>query len=340
MEFGWPVMLWALTAAPLLLWAYVRAQSLRVRKEVALADPHLLRHLWTRPSAVRRHLPIGFHVAAVALLTLAMARPIAAVSLPTNRAAIILAIDVSKSMIGEDAKPNRLAAAKAAAEQVLAAVPGSTKVGLLTFSDYAQVLVPPTTERSALHEALARLTLQQATGVGSAILEALKALPGRREFFGDRLNITPAQPGAAPPPPPPSRSSPGPLPPAAIILFSDGVSNFGVDPTMAAALAKEGNVRVYGVGVGAIGGSVMQVEGQLVLVPFDPTLLQQLALMTGGQYIDLSHIDDLRRAAQQLGKDIAWERHPTEVTALLTAVAGLFILTGSAFSLAWFRKIP
>ena len=155
MEFGWPVMLWALSAAPLLLWAYLRAQHLRARQEVALADPHLLPHLWTRPSAVRRHLPAGFYVAAVALLTLALARPIAAVPLPTNRAALILAIDVSKSMIGEDAKPNRLAAAKAAAEQVLAAVPGSTRVGLLTFSDYAQVLVPPTTERTALREALA-----------------------------------------------------------------------------------------------------------------------------------------------------------------------------------------
>ncbi|HVH31931.1 MAG TPA: VWA domain-containing protein [bacterium] len=340
MEFGWPVMLWALSAAPLLLWAYVHVQSLRARQEGALADPHLLPHVWTRPPAFHRHLPVSFYVAAVALLTLAMARPIAAVPLPTNRAALILAIDVSKSMIGEDAKPNRLFAAKAAAEQVLAAVPGSTKVGLLTFSDYAQMLVPPTTDRSPLREALARLTLQQATGVGSAILESLKALPGRREFFGDRLNTEPTQPGGSPPPPPPAATSPGPLPPAAVIIFSDGVSNFGVDPMQAAALAKEGNVRIFGVGVGAIGGSVMQVEGQLVLVPFDPTLLQQLALMTGGQYLDLSHIEDLRRAAQQLGTDFAWERHRTEVTALLTAVAGVFILTGSAFSLAWFRKVP
>src|SRR2546425_4539248 len=150
-------MLWALSAAPLLLWAYVRAQRLRARQEVALADPHLLPHLWTRPSAVRRHLPAGFYVAAVALLTLALARPIAAVPLPTNRAALILAIDVSKSMIGEDVKPNRLKAAEEAALQVLALIPGSTKVGLIAFSDYAQVLVPPTTERQPLREAIAGL---------------------------------------------------------------------------------------------------------------------------------------------------------------------------------------
>jgi Ca-activated chloride channel family protein len=338
-DFGWPVMLWGVAAAPLLVWAYVRVQRLQARHEMALADPHLLSHLWTRPSAVRRHLPVGLYVAAATLLILAMARPIAAVPLPTNRAALILAVDVSQSMIGEDAKPNRLAVAKAAAEQVLAAVPGSTKVGLLTFSDYAQMLVPPTTEREALREALARLKLEQATGVGSAILEALKALPGRREFFGDRLNIiSPTQPAA--PPPPPISGSPSQLPSAAIIIFSDGVSNFGVDPTMAAALAKEGNVRIFGVGVGAVGGSVMQVEGQLVFVPFDATLLQQIAVMTGGQYLGVSQVDDLRRIAQQLGRDMAWERQRTELTALLTAVAGVLMLTGGALSLAWFRRVP
>lgn len=341
MEFSWPVMLWGVLAAPLLLWAYVRVQRLQSRHEDALADAHLLHYLWVRPSAVRRHLPTSFYIAAVTVLTLALARPIAAVPLPTNRAALILAIDVSKSMMGEDTKPNRLAAAKAAADQVLQAVPGSTKVGLLAFSDYAQMLVPPTTERQPLRDALARLKLEQATGVGSAILEALKALPGRREFFGDRLNISPTQPQTSPPPPaPPTSSPPTELPPAAIMIFSDGVSNFGVDPTIATALAKEGSVRIFGVGVGAIGGSVMQFEGQLVFVPFDATLLQQIAGLTGGRYVAVSQLDELRRIAKQVGRDIAWERQRTEITALLIAMAGLLMLTGGTLSLAWFRRVP
>jgi Ca-activated chloride channel family protein len=335
-------MLWGVLTAPLLLWAYMRVQRNQVRHEMALADPHLLRHLWSRPSPVRRHLPVGFYIAAVAVLTLAMARPIAAVPLPTNRAALLLAIDVSKSMIGEDAKPNRLAAAKTAAGQVLAVVPGSTKVGLLSFSDYAQVLIPPTTDRQGLREAIAGLKLQDATGVGSAILEALKALPGRRELLGDRLNLSPTQPnGLTIPPPQPLPGVPAAqLPPAAVIIFSDGVSNFGSDPLVAAALAKEANVRIFGVGVGVVGGSVMQVEGQLVLVPFDATLLQRIALMTGGQYLDLSHPEDLRRISEQLGRAIAWERQRTEMTSPLAALAGLLMLTGSAFSLAWFRRVP
>src|SRR5437879_11917290 len=107
-------MLWGTLAAPLLLWGYVRVQRLRSRAEAALADAHLLRHLWIRTSALRRHLPVGFYVAAVALLTLAMPSPIAAIRLPTNGAALLLVIDVSKSLIGKDVKPNRLKAQQAA----------------------------------------------------------------------------------------------------------------------------------------------------------------------------------------------------------------------------------
>ncbi len=340
MEFGWPVMLWATLAAPVLLWGYVRTQRLRTRVEAALADPHLQRHLWTRPSALRRHLPVGFYVAAMTLLTLAMARPIAAIPLPTNRAALVLAVDVSKSMIGEDVKPNRLKAAQEAALQILALIPGSTKVGLITFSDYAQVLVPPTTERQALRDAIAGLRVQQATSVGSAIIEALKALPERKELLGDRLNISPQQPAIPILPAPAPGTPPVPLPPAAIIMFSDGISNLGVDPAVAAALAKDANVRIFGVGVGTTGGSVMQVEGQLVLVPFDPTLLQQIAQMTGGRYFDVTNADELRRVSRELGRDIGWERRRTEITSLLAAVAGVLVLTGGAFSLAWFRRVP
>ena len=340
MEFGWPVMLWAMLASPLLLWGYVRTQRLRGRAEAALADAHLLGHLWTRPSALRRHLPVGLYVTAVTLLTLAMARPIAAVPLPTNRAALILAIDVSKSMIGEDVKPNRLKAAEEAALQVLALIPGSTKVGLIAFSDYAQVLVPPTTERQPLREAIAGLKLQQATGVGSAIIEALRALPERKELLGDRLNISPQQPAIPIPPAPTPGTSPTQLPPAAVLMLSDGISNLGIDPAVATALAKDANVRIFGVGVGTTGGSVMQVEGQLVLVPFDATLLRQIAQMTGGRYFDVSNADELRRVSRELGRAIGWERRRTEITSLLAAAAGVLILTGGAFSLVWFRRVP
>ncbi len=345
MEFGWPVMLWGLLAVPVLLWAYLRVQRFRAKREEALADAHLLGHLYTRPPAIRRHLPVAFYLVAVLCLLFALARPIAAIPLPVNRAALILAIDVSKSMIGEDVKPNRMQATKDAAHAVLDAIPGSAKVGLIVFSDYAQVLVPPTTEREAIREAITGLKSQQATGIGSAILEALRALPGRKELLGERLNPPPVPGQQIPipqpaPPGPPSTVRPDDLPPAAVIIFSDGVSNLGTNPEQAAALAKEGRVKVYGVGVGTPGGSVMLIDGQLSLVPFDPTLLQRIAQLTDGKYYSISETDELKRLYRQLGRSMGWERRRTEITSVLAGGAGFLMLAGGLFSLIWFRRVP
>lgn len=345
MEFGWPVMLWALAAPPLLLWGYVRLVRRGKARETALADAHLLGVLWARPPAVRRHIPVAFYLGAVTFLTLAMARPIAAIPLPVNRATLIIAIDVSKSMIGEDVQPNRLKATQTAALALLRAMPASAKIGLVVFSDYAQVLVPPTTEREILRESIAGLKVQQSTGVGSAIVESLRVLPGRKELLGERLNIQrnpqqPALPFGPPPAAPSPDQKPVDLPPAAIVIFSDGVSNLGVNPTLAISLAVDGKVKVYGVGVGTPNGSVMTVDNQLVLVPFDATLLQQIAQATGGQYFEISKSEELRKVYRQLGRSIGWERRRTEVTSFLAGAAGILMVVGALFSMMWFRRVP
>jgi Ca-activated chloride channel family protein len=345
LEFGWPVMRWALLAPPLLLWGYLRLLRRAARRETALADAHLLGVLWSRPPAVRRHIPVAFYLIAVTVLTAALARPIAAIPLPVNRAALVIAIDVSKSMIGEDVQPARLRAAQTAALELLNALPGSAKVGLVVFSDYAQVLAPPTTERELLRDAIAGLKVQQSTGVGSAIIESLRVLPGRRERLGERLTIQPGAPQQVIPPPAPAPDPapdqrPAEMPPAAIVIFSDGVSNLGVPPSLAVALAAEGEVKVYGVGVGTVNGSVMTVDNQLVLVPFDPALLQQMARATGGEYYEIGNRDALRKVYRQLGRSIGWERRRTEVTSFLAGAAGLLMMVGALCSMLWFRRVP
>lgn len=348
MEFGWPVMLWGLLAVPALAWGYVRMQQYAARHQ-RLADPHLTGFLWQRPPALRRLFPLILYGVAVSLLLFAVARPIAALPLPVNRAALILAIDVSKSMIGDDIKPSRLAATKESALAALDAVPRSTQVGIVIFSDYAQILVPPTTDRQQLREAIENLKLQQATGVGGAIVEALRALPGRREFLGDKLNVGrqfPGQPAPLPSPPPQTPGGPPvplraeDLPPAAIVIFSDGVSNIGVDPAQAAALAKEGRVRVFGVGVGTPAGSVMTIDGQLVLVPFDSRVLQQIAQLADGRYLDITQKDELKKAYQELGRSIGWEKRRTEISSIVVGGAGILLVAGGLLSLVWFRRVP
>jgi Ca-activated chloride channel family protein len=350
MAFSAPLMLWGLLALPALVGGYVLLLRRQRQMQARLADLHLFARLVRPAGPWRRHLPVVVYFAALLLLALATARPIAAIPLPVNRAAVVLAIDTSKSMMAEDVKPNRLEAAKSAARDFIRAMPGSARIGLVAFSDYGTVLVPPSTDRQALEEALGRLQPQQATAVGSAILEALRVLPGRQEFLGERLQQLrgPLPQGPQAPPAIPTPVPGGPtvppavtaLPPAAILILSDGVSNLGADPRAAATLAAEAKVKIYAVGLGQQGGSIMQFNNQLVLVPFDPTALREVARQTGGEYFESGDVENLRRIYRQLGRSIGWERKRTEITSMVAGAAALLMLSGGLLSMVWFRRVP
>ncbi len=343
MEFAWPLMLGALGVVPV-LWAGYRLLSRRQRKiSEQFAEAHLFEQLVVRPPAWQRGLPVWCYLAATSLLALAMARPVAALPMPVNRAAVMVAIDTSKSMVATDVPPTRLDAAKAAARQFARSVPRSTKIGLVTFSEYGTVLLAPTTDRTAFVEALERVDTQTATSVGGGILEALRVLPGREALLREQLERL-LRPGVQTPARPANPQEPRPrledLAPASIILFSDGVNNFGPDPFEAAQLAREGRVRIYTIGLGTLGGTVMRIDGQMVLVPFDPTGLERIAQMSEGRYFASPTDDELQKAYRQLARVIGWERTRMEVSFLLTAGAGLFILTGGVLSMVWFRRVP
>jgi Ca-activated chloride channel family protein len=216
-------------------------------------------------------------------------------------------------------------------------------VGLVTFSEYGTTMLVPSTDRQAFLDALDRVQAQSATSVGGGILEAVRILPGRARLLGERLDQL-ARRGGGPPPPPPNplepRPDPNELVPASIIIFSDGVSNFGPNPYEAGALAREGKVRIFTIGVGTPGGAVVQIDRQMVLAPFDSSGLEQIAQMTDGRYVPSTAEEELRRIYQQLGRVIGWERTRIEVSFLMVAAAGLFVLGGGAMSLLWFRRVP
>jgi Ca-activated chloride channel family protein len=335
-------MLWGLGVLPLLLWGLAATARRQRASETKLADARLFEHLAGRPDR-RRRWPAALYGVAACGLIIAAARPVATVPLPTNRAALVLAIDTSRSMMAEDLKPSRLAAAKDAATRLAASLPRSIRIGLVAFSDIGTVLVAPTTDRRLLGEAMERLEPQQSTAVGSAVVEGLAILPGRREFLGDRLTRLRTQaaqdPLTAPLPltPPPAA---GELPPAAIVIFSDGVVNTGVDPKLPGALALEARVKVHGVGIGKPEGSIMSYGGGMVFVPFDQVSLQDLAQRTGGEYLNAVDDESIRRIAKTLGRSIGWERRPTEISALIAGIAGLLMTAGAMLSLAWFRRVP
>jgi Ca-activated chloride channel family protein len=341
--FTWPSALWGLALLAAALWA-LTAAGRRRSAQARLADAHLLVRLTGGPDPRRRWPSILYAIAAVCLIVGA-ARPVATIPLPTNRAALVIAIDTSQSMMADDVKPTRLDAARAGARLLARALPRNLRIGLVAFSDMGTVLVSPTTDRRALEEALDRLRPQQSTAVGSAVVESLAILPGRRQFLGERLSRLRAQsaqdPSLQSPPPisgPPPRAED--LPSGAIVLFSDGVSNTGVDPQLPAALAVEARVRVHAVGVGRGGGAVMPYNGSLVFVPFEASSLQDLARRTGGEYLGAVDEDGIRRIAGHLGRAIGWERQRTELTALLAGTAAFLMLAGALLAGAWFGRIP
>lgn len=364
MEFTWPLMLWGLLLLPAAIAWYVLGVR-RIRRMTAqrFAEAPLFSQIAVRLPAVRRHISMGLYFTALALLLGAAARPVMAVPLPVDRATVILAIDTSGSMAAPDLQPTRLDAARQAASGFLDVFPPGPRVGLVTFSTYATLMVPPTDDRTALREALAGLKTQEATAIGDGIAVSLRAIPGRAASVpggsapgagGGSSGQSPAvQPpfGQAPSgqspftaPLPPAAGTPPDakdLPPAAIILLTDGGQNAGTaDPIRMAALAKQLKVKIYTIGLGTPGGGVFNYQGQMVLVPFDPTLLQQIAAITDGKFFISPSAGDLKQIYRELGRTIGWEKRKTEVSALFVAGAGVLMLGGGALSLLWMGRLP
>jgi Ca-activated chloride channel family protein len=337
-EFTWPVMLVGLAVVPLLLAGYAALRRRQARASTAFADAHLLPHLRQGPRLRLPHLPFVCYLVAIALMVLASGRPVAAIPIPTNQAVLMIAMDTSRSMVATDLTPNRLDVAKSTARDFVRAIPRSVRVGLVAFSDYAQVLVRPSTEHQDVLDGIERLRPAQATSVGSAILAAVRSMPGREQAGEALLQQQRGQPPS--PVPLPAPPAPDALPPGALLVITDGVTTAGVDPVQAAQVAREFRVKVYTVGVGTPSGSVQSVDNQMVFIPFDPTGLQQIAQITGGRYFYPPSSEDLRAISRELGRAFAWQRQRTEVTSLVAAAGGILMLVGGILSLAWFRRVP
>jgi Ca-activated chloride channel homolog len=347
-EFTWPVMLWGLGLLPaLVVWYVIGVRRARRRAVDRFAERPLYERLATSLPGVRRHVSMALYFVALAMLLGAVGRPVMGIPLPVNKAVVVLAVDTSGSMMAPDLEPSRLEAAKAAARTFVDSFPQGPKIGLVSFSTYATLMIPPTPDHEAVKQAIATLKPQEATAIGDGILVALKALPGRT------VDIPEARPGpfgqpplGAPPssgpqPPPSTPPQPEALSPAAIILLSDGGQNAGTaDPVKMALLAKQLKVKIYTVGLGGQGGSVFNYQGQMVFVPFDPTLLQQLAAVTDGKFFMASATQGLRQVYRELGRVLGWETRKTEVSSLFVGAAGLLLLIGGVVSLVWTGRLP
>jgi len=349
MRFLWPDCLWLLLLLPLAVAAYVWLQRRRKRAALRYASLTFVRDAMTPGRSLRRHVPPLLFLVALALLLVAIARPAAIVTLPTDHETIILAIDVSGSMRAEDIKPTRLAAAQAAARAFIADQPSNVDIGIVSFAGTAAVVQAPTQNRDDLLAAVDRLQLQRATAVGSGILVALKLVdPTVRfdlRFSNPRLDVGDANhelsldERRAEAKPAPKPLAPGSNTSAAIILLTDGQTTTGPDPIEAARLAADRGVRVYTVGIGTVDGETIGFEGWSMRVRLDEDTLKAIAQKTNAEYFYAGTASDLKKVYETLSTKLTVEKKETEISALFALGAAVLTLLSAGLSLLWFNRI-
>ena len=284
MNFEYPSLLWLLLV-PLLLVA------LYVYRELAGRRPHLRVSTaapWLQggrsPLGVIRHLPMVLRTAALCLIVIALARPRSSSEVEkrdTEGIDIVLAMDVSTSMLARDFTPDRLSAAKDIAIEFIAQRP-TDRMGIVVFAGESYTQCPLTTDRATLINLMKEVQtdlIEDGTAIGNGLATAV------------------------------ARMMDSDAPSRVVILLTDGVNNSGeVAPQTAAEIAKTYGIRVYTIGVGANGMApypVMTpwgVEMQKVQVEIDEDLLKGIADATGGRYFRATDNTKLAEIYSEINK--------------------------------------
>ena len=144
-----------------------------------------------------RHVAVGLSILSLLTLTVAYAKPKGEVSVPRERATIVVTIDVSLSMEATDVQPNRLDAAKSAAEDFVNSLPPKFNVAVVSFAGTATTLVPPTQDRGAATAAIQSLQPKASTAIGEGIYTSLAALAQVPPDPGDPNAVAPGPHRAA-----------------------------------------------------------------------------------------------------------------------------------------------
>jgi Ca-activated chloride channel family protein len=316
MSFASPVWLLALLAVPLLAAAHYAAGRRARRYAVRFTAVPALKLAAGRTPSWRKHLPAALALAALAALVLALAKPQHSVAVPVRSASIVLVTDHSRSMEATDVTPSRLSAAEGAADTFLEQLPGSVRVGVVTFSSAVDAVQTPTTDRDAVRGVINGQQADGATATGDALQVALGLL---------------ARDSAK------SETKPA----TAIVLLSDGATTAGVDPVQVANTAKQQHVPIFTVALGTPNG-VLPGNGFQpdIPVPPDPQTLRLIAQASGGKAFTAQDSDQLSSIYRSLGTSFGTKKAKREITASF-AIGGLLLLLGAAAtSRRWLGRLP
>ncbi len=313
LEFLLPGRLWWLLVVPGIALLYFALATRRsrftgpsVKSRLDLVIP--------KDKAWKRHLAVGAACLAIVALVIAYAKPKSEVQVPRDRATIVVAIDVSRSMAAQDVKPDRLKAAQAAAKDFLGMLPERFNVALVAFAGTADLLVPPTTDRGSVARAIDNLKLAPSTAIGDGVYESL-----------DALKLVPPDP-----------KNPKQTAPAAIVLLSDGATNIGKPSLGAAREAKKQGVPVYTIAYGTASGYVVE-NGVRQPVPVNHAELSQVAKESGGKKFSAASASELKSVYEAIAKSVGYETQYKEITdrfvgyaLVLAALAALSVMSLAA----------
>src|SRR6202790_1045996 len=306
-----------------LVGLYMVVQLARQRRLLRFANMELLESVAPKRPTRWRHLPAILLVAALLLLTVAMAGPTHDVRIPRNRAVAMLVIDVSQSMRATDVSPSRLGAAQEAAKQFAGQLTPGINLGLIAFAGTATVLVSPTTNRDATKNAIDKLQLADRTATGEGIFTALQAIATVGAVIGG---------GDQPPP-------------ARIVLMSDGKETVPSNPDnpkgafTAARPAKDQAVPISTVSFGTPYGYV-EINGQRQPVPVDDETLKKMAELSGGSAYNASSLKQLKEVFTSLQQQIGYETVKGDASMGWLRLGALVLAVAALSALLINRRLP
>jgi Ca-activated chloride channel family protein len=328
MSFLWPGMLVLLLAVPLAAWGYVSLLRRRAARAAELAALGFVPNASARRLQRVRQIPAVLFFVALVVLVVAFARPELSVGLPHREGTVILAFDISNSMLAKDLQPTRMDAAKAAAQEFIAQQPGSIKIGVVAFNNGGLITQQPTTVKADALAAVQRLAPTGSTSLGQGIFTSLSAIAGKPLSLppdasaDDIANVDIGYYGSA-----------------AIVLLSDGENTSGPDPDAMAQLASTAGVHIYPIGIGSAEGTVLQIDGFSVATALDEQALTQIASVTNGKYYNAQDTARLTQVYKSIDLRTVTDPKKTEVTALFAGIGTLFLLVGGAISMVWFGRL-